>query len=651
MGLMTDPYTQAVLATFIGRFHKVGSLLCYVAGVAYMLALAYPTLNAGTYFSENALLPGLVDREYADSSYNVEQLAEEYKKVIDGGEGLPVAYMETKFTQLGLDTYTQNFSVKHPFLETEVIGKRRVPKTIQGTNVYAILRAPRIAGTEAIVLMVPYRSGKKAQERGDTHFGIGLMLSLAKFFQTKTYWSKDLIFLVVDQEDMGMQAWLEAYQGIPSDYISSSIMQGRSGAIMGAVNLEVGVPRVKRLDLVTEGINGHLPNLDLFNLVVRLCGKEGVQASFQNQVDSSNYHRLTRQGYEKSAKTMLLNMAHQATGQPRAIHGLFLHYHIEAITIRAAAGQKSGSKSMQVVGRVLEGVIRSINNLLERLHQSFFFYVLPNCDRYVSIGLYMPPFALLMMVPLLNGLALWIKSGSISKSLPTKDSGKETPKTDSEITDDFVPRPLSTIMPLLIGASVTGALLYISPEFFMSRLGNVFKLTPEELVSLGVMALFVGGAMFPHIIRRKMSSPSDPGEVAAEWQLLKSFALIWQAVILSAISMMNFSLAFFISVAMVPISAVVKPSSRTPLRLLNAVLLLLISPPVLLFLFLAIFNAATSPISDGGELLSTTLQMSKHALYRAVVDGYVFGNLSYGLATMVVFPNWLMLWLVVWKKV
>ena len=74
---------------------------------------------------------------------------------------------------LCLDTYTQNFSINHPFLDTDTIGNRRVPKLIQETNVYAILRAPRIAGTEAIVMMVPYRSGKAADERGHTHYGVG----------------------------------------------------------------------------------------------------------------------------------------------------------------------------------------------------------------------------------------------------------------------------------------------------------------------------------------------------------------------------------------------------------------------------------------------------------------------------------------------
>lgn len=52
--------------------------------------------------------------------------------------------------------------------------------------------------------------------------------------------------------------------------------------------------------------------------------------------------------------------------------------------------------------RVIEGVLRSLNNLLERLHQSFFLYLLPATDRYVSIGLYMPPFGLIVLPLLLK---------------------------------------------------------------------------------------------------------------------------------------------------------------------------------------------------------------------------------------------------------
>lgn len=49
-------------------------------------------------------------------------------------------------------------------------------------------------------------------------------------------------------------------------------------------------------------------------------------------------------------------------------------------------------------GRALEGVFRKLNHLLERLHQSFFFYLLPALSRFVSIGLYMPAAGFLLLV-------------------------------------------------------------------------------------------------------------------------------------------------------------------------------------------------------------------------------------------------------------
>merc|ERR1712038_707222 len=66
-------------------------------------------------------------------------------------------------------------------------------------------------------------------------------------------------------------------------------------------------------------------------------------------------------------------MTGQATGVPRGNHGLFHRFGIEAVT--------------------LEG--RTVNNLLERFHQSFSFYLLCSGSRYVSIGLYMPVLGLL----------------------------------------------------------------------------------------------------------------------------------------------------------------------------------------------------------------------------------------------------------------
>jgi hypothetical protein len=45
--------------------------------------------------------------------------------------------------------------------------------------------------------------------------------------------------------------------------------------------------------------------------------------------------------------------------------------------------------------------------------QSFFFYVLPATDRYVSIGLYMRPLAMIVVPLVVQAFSLWINAGMI----------------------------------------------------------------------------------------------------------------------------------------------------------------------------------------------------------------------------------------------
>ena len=76
--------------------------------------------------------------------------------------------------------------------------------------------------------------------------------------------------------------------------------------------------------------------------------------------------------------------------QPPPPHSVSLsrRYGIQAVTLRAlndasVPGPRSG---LPHLARLLEGVFRSLNNLLERFHQSFFFYLMPATSRYISIG-------------------------------------------------------------------------------------------------------------------------------------------------------------------------------------------------------------------------------------------------------------------------
>lgn len=69
-----------------------------------------------------------------------------------------------------------------------------------------------------------------------------------------------------------------------SGVLEHGSLLGRGGAIQAALNLEIHSARVGYIDVKLSGLNGQLPNLDLVNLVHRMCSKEGVRHTFNNKV-------------------------------------------------------------------------------------------------------------------------------------------------------------------------------------------------------------------------------------------------------------------------------------------------------------------------------------------------------------------------------
>ena len=49
---------------------------------------------------------------------------------------------------------------------------------------------------------------------------VALLLTMAKFFRHQKYWAKDIIFLITQHEQLGMQAWLEAYHRTSCGYVN-----------------------------------------------------------------------------------------------------------------------------------------------------------------------------------------------------------------------------------------------------------------------------------------------------------------------------------------------------------------------------------------------------------------------------------------------
>lgn len=177
----------------------------------------------------------------------------------------------------------------------------------------------------------------------------------------------------------------------------------KSGALQGVVVLDNPLNhRFESLHIVYDGINGQLPNLDLFNTAVSVAsGQMGIGVSLQRMWKHKD-------SYKERLQTMLRGMVSQGLGHASGPHSSFIPYHVDAITLQAVG---EGWQDEMAMGRCVEGTFRSLNNLLEHFHQSFFFYLLMQADRFVSIGTYLPSAMLVAVNFTIMAIALWIRSG------------------------------------------------------------------------------------------------------------------------------------------------------------------------------------------------------------------------------------------------
>lgn len=66
-----------------------------------------------------------------------------------------------------------------------------------------------------------------------------------------------------------------------------------------------------QVDMKVEGLNGQLPNLDLFNLANRMCIKEHVDHTFKNK--PSRFIRDPVKSWTYAFKTLMAMVSTQAT--------------------------------------------------------------------------------------------------------------------------------------------------------------------------------------------------------------------------------------------------------------------------------------------------------------------------------------------------
>ncbi|XP_053571948.1 glycosylphosphatidylinositol anchor attachment 1 protein [Bombina bombina] len=433
MGLLSDPNRRQALSRIITKLNTPLCIISYLMGIGWFLGLAFQPFTLRSYISENAMGSTMVEEQFVSGDRAL-SYAREFAAHRKAAGGSPVAWLERTMRSVGLEVYTQSFSRTLPFPDEST--ERYM---VKGTNVYGILRAPRAASTESLVLSVPCSEGQNNNQ------AVGLLLALASYFRGQIYWAKDIIFLVNEHDLIGMEAWLEGYHDVNVTEVKSSVMVGRAGAIQAAVSLEMSSDVVTSFDVVVEGLNGQLPNLDMVNLFNAFCQKNKLLCTIQGKLQRNDYD--TFPGYVHNLETMMLMVLKQGSGRPQGDHGLFLRYHIEAITLRGINSFRPYKYDTSTVGKTIEGMFRKLNNLSERLHQSYFFYLLPSLSRFVSIGIYMPAIGFIILILILrisfteetHSLDLWIK---LSRSEIVTEDGELDDEEEMMVLADIIYDPV-----------------------------------------------------------------------------------------------------------------------------------------------------------------------------------------------------------------
>ncbi|GJS61704.1 glycosylphosphatidylinositol anchor attachment 1 [Tanacetum coccineum] len=183
--------------------------------------------------------------------------------------------------------------------------------------------------------------------------------------------------------------------------------------------------------------------------------------------------------------------------------------------------------------RLIEGVIRSVNNLLEKFHQSFFLYLLTSSNKFISVGVYM--IAFLLLVAPLPVLAAYLFS----------DAAKSNP--NSENNKPFKSWRWLYHSKTIFLTQLWGAIVSVIPYFLYQITGSdsepVARLSLWGALSVIILSVFL---VFS-------------GYRSTQWALLKSVMVLAAFIGLCLMSVINFATAEIGALLLVPMCLMIKP--------------------------------------------------------------------------------------------
>lgn len=110
-----------------------------------------------------------------------------------------------------------------------------------------------------------------------------------------------------------------------------------------------------------------------------------------------------------------------------------------------------------MIDRIVESSLRTMNNLLERLHASFFFFILTTPDRFMKIGSYLPSAVLISVAMMFQGLRCWVDAGW-RPDHPLENKSDHSPKTPIWSKRS---RPVLHVLAMMLMTHLLGVALFL----------------------------------------------------------------------------------------------------------------------------------------------------------------------------------------------
>ncbi|XP_028785822.1 glycosylphosphatidylinositol anchor attachment 1 protein [Neltuma alba] len=536
-----------------------------------------------------------------------------------------------------------------------------------GMNTVGIIRAPRGDGKEAIVLVTPYNPMEVGVEEA---FSLGIAYSVFSLLTRATWLAKDVVWLVADSrygEYSAVASWLTEYLApafsrvdvINSEtcsesnivdklgqkrYTEKNLYDGfrRAGTMAAALVIKVAKQSDYFEDAVhiyAEASNGQMPNLDLINIVNYLAvHKQGLQIKVKKMWSVLSYRWLYTLGfmfeslgqiarslnpqwkfgipaaeYVEGTATLASSLYYQGLGVPTGPHGAFRDYQVDAITLEISSKVpliKMARRNEFLIrgGKLIEGVVRSVNNLLEKFHQSFFLYLLTSPSKFVSVGVYMISFALLVAPLPIVAASLHVEASNFDSIQPKEKSASSSA---SEMKVNFNSWKWLKSARKVFAFHLWGGFVSVLPYFISQMPGLTSETSFIVWIVLSVLSLLVSYISLGPSFSEAAASQSQ----RKEWACLKSVTISAAFIGLSLTSVINFATAEIGALLIVPICLMARPlkldikasnlMSSTRITC-NLVLGFIGFPPVTYFLLKGVFEGYSGiNVGDFWEWLET----------------------------------------------